>query len=217
VSAHKGMGGAGLNVQFGCGWCAPEGWRNFDASPTLRFERVPLVGRLWSKNASRFPDNVECGDIVKGLPVADESCANVYSSHVLEHLCLADFRTALRNTYSLLRPGGVFRFVLPDLRYHIERYVAGDTSEAASTFMRETALGCETRVRGLRGLMVTWLGNSSHLWMWDYQAVELELRRVGFVEIRRASFNDSLEPSFRKVETEGRWRDCLGVECKRPG
>jgi hypothetical protein len=37
-------------VQFGCGWSVSENWHNFDASPTLRFERLPLVGRFCFKN-----------------------------------------------------------------------------------------------------------------------------------------------------------------------
>ena len=75
-----------LCVQYGCGWYAPEGWRNFDASPTLRFERIPLLGRLYTKNTERFPENVEYGDIVAGLPISDNSCQAVYCSHILEHL-----------------------------------------------------------------------------------------------------------------------------------
>ena len=56
---------SGLYVQYGCGFSAPEGWKNFDASPTLQFERLPVIGRLFTKNASRFPENVRYGDIVK--------------------------------------------------------------------------------------------------------------------------------------------------------
>ncbi len=93
-------------LQYGCGWSAPKGWRNFDASPTLRFERLPLIGRLYTRNSQRFPENVEYGDIVKGLPVAEESFHGVYCSHVLEHLSLADFRTALINTWRILKGGG---------------------------------------------------------------------------------------------------------------
>src|SRR5882724_7131927 len=31
-------------VHYGCLFCAPESWLNFDASPTLRFERIPILG-----------------------------------------------------------------------------------------------------------------------------------------------------------------------------
>ena len=101
-------------VQYGCGFCAPATWRNFDASPTLRFERIPVIGSLYSRNASRFPDNVEYGDIVRGLPVANGSCRAVYCSHVLEHLSLDEFRRALRNTRAVLQDGAIFRLVMPD-------------------------------------------------------------------------------------------------------
>lgn len=33
-----------LFVQYGCGLAAPDGWINFDASPRLRFERLPGAG-----------------------------------------------------------------------------------------------------------------------------------------------------------------------------
>lgn len=53
-------------IHYGCGCSAPSGWRNFDASPTLRFERLPVIGRLYTKNAFRFPQNVEYGGYCQG-------------------------------------------------------------------------------------------------------------------------------------------------------
>lgn len=90
-----------LFVQYGCHHCAPKTWQNFDASPTLRFERFPILGKLYTKNPTRFPENVEYGDIVKGLPLPSNSCDGVYASHVLEHLALEDIRVALKNTVVL--------------------------------------------------------------------------------------------------------------------
>lgn len=68
-------------VQYGSHFRAPGTWRNFDASPTLLFERIPIIGRLYTRNDSRFPDNVEYGNIVKGLPVPNESCKSVLLTH----------------------------------------------------------------------------------------------------------------------------------------
>ena len=103
-------------------------------SPTLRFERIPLIGKIYTKNKARFPDNVEYGDIVKGLPVGAGSCEAVYCSHVLEHLSLEDFRYALKNTFELLGSGGIFRLVVPDLEYSITRYIESDSLDAAQVF-----------------------------------------------------------------------------------
>jgi predicted SAM-dependent methyltransferase len=159
---------------------------------------------------------VEYGDIVKGLPVAADSCESVYCSHVLEHLCLADCRTALRNVYRILSPGGIFRLVLPDLRFCIEEYAASSSQDAALTFLRRSGLGQEQPARGLRQFLVLWLGNSSHLWLWDYESMAAELTDAGFCDIRRAAFHDSQESCFADVEDQERWQDCLGIECRRP-
>lgn len=202
-------------MQYGCGWSAPNGWRNFDASPTLRFERIPLVGRLYTKNSSRFPQNVEYGDITKGLPIPDESCRAVYCSHVLEHLSLVDLRVALLHTHRILQAGGVFRLVVPDLYIYAEKYLSDRSSGAALTFMRNTGLGSEKRERGFLSFLNNLLSNSKHLWMWDFQAMQAELRRAGFFNIRRASYGDSSDPKFSGVEQIDRWTDCLGVECRR--
>ena len=203
-------------VQYGCGWSAPVEWRNFDTSPTLRFERLPLIGQRYTKNESRFPRNVEYGDIVKGLPVPADSCSGVYCSHVLEHLSLEGFGIALRNTLRILRPGGTFRLVLPDLEYLARQYLSNSAHEAAVVFMRETGLGRERRATGLRDFIVWWLGNTQHLWMWDYKSIEPELRSAGFSGVRRAFLGDASDPMFSAVEDQDRWDNCLGVECSKP-
>ena len=201
-------------VQYGCGFCAPAGWRNFDASPTLRFERVPVLGRLYCLNSQRFPANVEYGDIVKGLPVPAGSCHAVYCSHVLEHLALEDLRLALRNTLCILRDGGMFRLVVPDLEVAIQHYLQDSSPAACYQFLRATGLGQERRRRGVAGRVVSCFTNAPHLWMWDYRSLEQELRAAGFRQVRRAYFADGSDPKFAEVEMRERWTDCCGIECR---
>lgn len=203
-------------VQYGCGLCAPDSWTNYDASPTLRLQRTPLVGRFLTPGGPRFPMSVRYGDIVKGLPVASSSCVAVYCSHVLEHLSLEDLRIALGNTFQYVRPGGVFRFVLPDLEQLVRQYVSSDAVQPSIQFMEAALLGYPRRPRGVRGLLREWLGNSRHLWMWDFVSLSRELSQCGFTEVRRASFGDADDPRFRDVEDVERWKDCLGVECRKP-
>ena len=202
------------HVQFGCGHCAPPTWRNFDASPTLRFERMPVVGRLYSKNARRFPANVEYGDILRGLPVAPGSCAAVFSSHVLQDLTLAQSRVAIRRTFAMLRPGGVYRTVMPDLAVAVRRYAASDDPLAAYQFLRETKTGVfETMPR--RAKVAAALG-SRQQWQWDFPSLAHELRAAGFHAVRRCEIGDAADPRFADVEDPTRFRDALAVECVRP-
>lgn len=203
-----------LWVQFGCGLCAPEKWLNYDSSPTLRLQRVPLLGTLVPSGPyGRFPANVLYGDVVKGLPLPDGAAELLYSSHVLEHLSLDDLRLALRNCRKVLRPGGVFRLVLPDIELLIDQYKADVATDAAIRFMENTLLGKKSRPRGIGSLVREWLGNSQHLWMWDYKSLAAELQKAGFQSIRRAAWNDSPVAAFEMVEAPDRWHEALGIEC----
>jgi hypothetical protein len=211
------MATAGTYVQFGCGLTTPPDWINFDASPTLRMQRLPLIGPLFKAIKPVFPANARFGDAAAGLPVAPNSCQAIYCSHVLEHLSLADFRACLKNTFHYLEPGGYFRLVLPDLELSIQRYLAHSGPAPSVAFMQDTMLGAEARPRGAGQILRQWLGNSRHLWMWDYKSLASELASAGFTGIRRASFGDSPCSAFRSVEAQDRWETALGMECVKPG
>ena len=82
--------------------------------------------------------------------------------------------------------------------------------------MELSCIGEKNPVRGIRNLPKQLFGRSKHLWMWDYKGMAKELADAGFTEMRRAYFNDSVDPRFKEVEEIGRWENNLGVECIRP-
>ncbi len=205
-------------MQFGCGWSAPSEWINFDASPTLRFERLPLVGLAYTKNAARFPKNVRYGDIVRGLPVPPNSCRGVYASHVLEHLTREDFEKALAEVYRILAVGGLFRVVVPDLEKAARSYVAeleSGATDANDVFMRRTSLGREAGDRSIFHKLQSLLGNRHHMWMWDTVGLAHRLSSHGFKVVRRCEFNDCVDRMFCLVEEEHRFRDAVAFEAEK--
>ena len=205
-------------VNYGCGTTAPDGWLNFDASPTLKIQKIPFIGSWLTKLIQNviFPKNVFIGDIIKGLPIENDSCDGVYCSHILEHLSYEDCMVAIKNTYAILKPNGVFRCVLPDLEAIAKEYIANlnnGKTDANVIFFEQSLLGKKKRRRGLIGLLVNFFGNSNHLWMWDFLSLKSELAKAGFKSIRRCSFNDSSEVSFLTVEEESRFSGALAIEC----
>jgi hypothetical protein len=210
-------------VQFGCGWCAPSSWTNYDKSPTLRWERIPILGSIFTKNEKRFPPSVQYGDIVKGLPHSEGSVNAVYASHVLEHLALDDFRIALRRVYTMIKPSGTFRLVVPDLKWRAASYLENfslATKDASGKFMRDCHLGVESGPKKSLELLSVLFGGSAHLWMWDELSMADELSSAGFVSVRRCAMGDAQEPEFLDVEDHGRFFDRghpeLAMEAKKP-
>jgi SAM-dependent methyltransferase len=198
-------------VQYGCGLTAPDSWVNFDSSPRLLLERLPGVGQLADFLGTRlFPANIRFGDIVRGLPVLDRSVDAVYASHVLEHLAREDVPAALANTFRILKPGGIFRLIVPDLAWRAELYLrerqAGEAA-AADHFLGRCHIGEDRRPTGLVGRLRATFGNSGHNWMYDREQMTYLLQQAGFVDIRPCGIGDSGDPMFDAVEHPGRFTD----------
>lgn len=207
------------SVQFGCGLDAPADWINFDSSPTLRMERTPILSALKPR---LFPKNVRYGDIVRGLPLPDQTADRLYASHVLEHLPRDDVPRALRNCYAVLKPGGLFRLIVPDLYNSAKQYlVEADRKdpEACTRFMDDSLL-VERRRPTLRQALVLAFGGSPHRWIWDEFSLGDELRAAGFINVRRCVMGDSRDPEFGDVESADRFGSgdlaSLAIECQRP-
>ena len=132
---------------------------------------------------------------------------------MLEHLSYDDFRIAIRNVYKLLKPGGIFRSVVPDIEVMIKGFMESNEANRAFNFVRSTGLGRLKRPKSIIEHLRAMVGNSSHLWMWDYSSLELELVQAGFDKIRSASFNDSNDEMLAMVESQERWKGAIGFNC----
>jgi SAM-dependent methyltransferase len=206
-----------MYVQYGCGLSAPQEWENFDVSPTLKIQKVPMVGKFLTPVLNvKFPGNVKYGDIIHGLPgIMSNSCDGVYCSHVLEHLAFNEFHKALNNTFRILKPGGLFRLVMPDLEISVRNYLQDledGKSDAAIKFMRNTGMALEYREKGLRAMAIGAYGNARHQWLWDYPATINALQNAGFQRIRKCAFNDSADNMFNLVEDKERFKGAVCIE-----
>jgi hypothetical protein len=205
-----------MNLHYGCGLDTGEGWYNCDASPTLRLQRLPMIGwafKKWLK--PRFPETVFYGDIARGMDLPPNSCETIFCSHILEHLALEDLRIALRNTHHYLKFGGVFRLVVPDFEQLVKAYQAESNPEALSHFLSYSFLGRHKRPKGFTSFLREYFGNSHHLWMWDEKGMVAELQQAGFTDIRRCQVGDSTNKAFLAVENPERFVAGLAIECSK--
>jgi len=207
-------------IHYGCGLDAPEEWENFDVSMTLRLNRIPILNVLLKKiHYTNFPKNVKYGNIVDGLKGVEKgSCKAVFCSHVLEHLAMDEFNTALDNTYSYLQDGGIFRCVVPDLKFYILKYMSEIDNdkmayEASSNFMHGTHLGYTTLGSSLKQKLMIFIGRSKHKWMWDEYSLKYRLLEAGFSKVRICNYGDSKDYLFNKVENKIRYGDAVAFEC----
>jgi predicted SAM-dependent methyltransferase len=178
-------GARDLRVNIGCGPNALAGWINLDAA---RGERIDVV---W--------------DLRRGLPFADESCAAVFGEHVIEHVPRESAEALLGECRRALRRGGVLRLSTPDAGRYLRSY-AGD-----GEFLRHPAFAgpVETPLDRINQMMRE---SGQHLWCYDAESLLLLLRKAGFSQAVEQQFGESLDPSMRGIDSEGRAFESLYVE-----
>lgn len=94
---------ARVNLACGPVYVDASEWINLDFSPSS-----PAVIRA---------------NLLKRLPLADQSVSVAYSSHFLEHVPRSSVSLFLAECFRILEPGGVVRLVLPDLENLAREYL----------------------------------------------------------------------------------------------
>ncbi len=145
---------------------------------------------------SRAKDTTLCLDIRRPLPLADGSVTRLICEHVIEHV---DFRDDVPKILSdwvrILRPGGVARIVVPDLRTHVEAYVAADAARWAALGWDVENLPEDIHTP-MHVLNHAFHQGGEHLFGYDFETLAWALRRAGFRTVHQAAFGKSLDPKL---------------------
>jgi predicted SAM-dependent methyltransferase len=154
------------------GWQAREGWRILDVNPG---PHVDFVGN--------------CSDLSF---LQDESCSEIYASHVLEHLGYnGELQTALKGFHRVLTAGGRIRISVPDMDILCKLFVHPTIPRDAKFHVMRMMFGGRMDAHDVHysGLTFDFLGQ----FMTD----------AGFREIRRVpefnEFNDTSSLRFGGV------------------
>jgi SAM-dependent methyltransferase len=210
-----------LRANVGCGATPTPGWVNLDNSPTVRLASIPVVGAIVSNlpiGAQRLRFLREA--LVKGvrwatatrLPFQTASMEVVYSSHMLEHLAREDAQLFLVEAHRVLRPGGVLRIVVPDLKKLVAQYVESGDADGLidGMLMAPPPRGTfESRLR--LGLF----GHRGHAWMYDEGSLVATLRKVGFQDVRAVPPGESRIAEPGALNLAERALESLYVEATR--
>lgn len=132
-------------------------------------------------------------------PLEDGACSFVFSDNMIEHITLDMARTMLAETYRCLQPGGVTRIVTPDLRKHIDMYLAGEGVEGhIADHYRGMGLTVEHPIDMVRIPIASF---EHHLgYLYDFPTLEHELRKAGFSEVREVKLGESEYPELRGLD-----------------
>jgi SAM-dependent methyltransferase len=223
-------------LHLGCGLTAPQEWLNVDGSLNAWMAQRPLLKKLAvtlrlvprSQAEIPWPTNVKIADLRKRLPFEAGSFDAVYASHLLEHLHRQEALALLTEVRRVLKPGGVCRMLVPDLRAIVQEYLGeralegetGAEDDKARQFCRRLLMRKEAPPRGgvVYRAYTALTDFHDHKWMYDGASLVKIMIEGGFVECRERGLHDSEIPHIDKVESPGRVLNGAGViaEGRRP-
>ena len=216
---------ASTRVNFGCGQTPVSGWRNFDNSPCVKLARVPVLARLLCRlgmlqtSQLEFVEcarrhGIEYADARRRFSIPSGSVEVFYSSHMLEHLCRHEAASFLSEVRRVLRPGGILRLAVPDLRRLIECYVA---TEDADRLVIETELA-QYQFRGFRKrLEFVLIGGRGHHWMYDGKTLCRLVAGSGFVRASVVPPGQTRIPHPEPLDLGERVENSVYVEAEKEG
>lgn len=144
ASSTKPLPTDGIKLHIG-GQEKHEEWAILDALPG------PLVDYVGNCNDLSF--------------LADQSCAEVYASHVLEHLGYdGELQNALKGIYRILKPGGRLRVSVPDLETLCKLFLHAKNTEAGRFHVMRMMFGGRINAYDIHyvGLTFEFLGGFLH-------------------------------------------------------
>lgn len=206
-----------IRINLGCGTAVLPGFDNIDNSPSVFLARHPglktLLYRLGlipkRQYEIQWPRDILWQDASRRLRYADASVDRIYSSHFLEHLRRETGVRVLRECRRVLKPGGLFRLVVPDLAYHAQLYL-----DRTRRLLEEQRLDRSAHDAFLNTVHGGYLDRrrSAHYYMYDWPTLALLLGETGFCEIRRRSFQESDDPELGRLDN--RAEESLFVEMR---
>lgn len=167
-----------VKIHAGCGRHYLQGWINIDSS---------------KKSKSDL-----CVDLAKGLPFPDNSADFIFNEHFIEHLSYEDGFAFFKESYRVLKPGGVLRTAFPDLDTLIDSY----TRDTWRSMEWVKLIKADWYPSGCYMLNQCIRENGHHKYMYSVDDLKRRLCEAGFKtgSLDRRDVHDSIHDPLKGLE-----------------
>ncbi|GHV21159.1 hypothetical protein FACS189494_06150 [Spirochaetia bacterium] len=173
--------GQPIKLHLGCGTVYKEGWINIDNNSDNNIEKLDLN---W--------------DLCKPLPFPNESVDFIYNEHFFEHLSPEEAHSVLVDFMRVLKPDGVMRIAMPDLRRLVNIYLDKARRKPNRDNLDKYGLThVKTRAENLNIDFRAW----GHKWLYDYEELERRLKETGCSWVKECRIFESDFEELRNLET----------------
>lgn len=215
-------------LHLGCGSYTPEDWINLDGSWNAWLTKHAFIKKILAllhlisieQLNTRWNPDIVIHDVRKPLLFPDDSMSAIYSSHLLEHLYLEEAKKLLEECNRILKPNGVLRIIVPDLKDIVLKYLEESNSDSAAICdcaadKLNKRLGFR-KPESLKGnifykIYTRTKGYHSHKWLYDSYSLRKYFTQAGFREAEEKQIYQSRIDEIEKIEKEERIVNGAGI------
>lgn len=197
-------------LQIGCGSNNLKDWLNTD----LNFRK----------------NEVAYLDAGKQFPFPDDVFDYIYSEHIFEHLTFTQGLNMLGESFRVLKPGGHIRLATPDFDFLIKLYNQPDKELhkryvrwSTERYVHEISRHLDENEYSAAFVVNNFFRDWGHEILYNYEGLELCLKKKGFTHISRKEVGESRLEVFKRLEKHGEiipeefnTLETIVVEAKKP-
>jgi len=132
---------------------------------------------------------------------------------MLEHLDKNEVAKFLKEAFRMLRPGGIVRIAVPDIKKQVTRYIESSDADA----LIEATHLCVSRPRSLaQRLRLLLVRTRHHQWMYDGNSLSSLLQRHGFVKAEVMHAGQTNIHMYEPLDLQERAFESVYVEAEKP-
>lgn len=154
-------------------------------------------------------------NVTRRFPLPDGSLAYVYSEHMIEHVSEQQGLHVIRESFRVLRPGGVLRVTTPDLHKVITIYEDDNPSVSLSDYLAflDETLPHDPHPRAAQ-MLNTYMRAWGHQFIYDEEDLSAKLLEAGFESVARVAPGESEHELLRGLEShEPPWANAAEAMC----
>tara|TARA_Y100000022_G_scaffold28361_1_gene21895 strand:- start:2106 stop:2975 length:870 start_codon:yes stop_codon:yes gene_type:complete len=178
-----------INIGSGSSWYS-EGWETLDNGPGDYSQEWQNKGKCWDTNLKSNSYDV------------------VFTSHMLEHIPHFRLEKTISEFNRILKEDGILRIVVPDLKKMVNAYVKKDVNfyKMSRHYTDHLGIGGSflsklispgKNTMAISREMDEIFGGYAHIYHFDYEMLEILLKKWGFKEIYRAKFCQSKDKDMQ--------------------
>ena len=149
-----------------------------------------------------------CWDLRRRLPFGENRLGGIFIEHCLEHFPFDQVQWLLTTFYKCMKPGGALRLVVPDSELYISKYMEAKNKTVEWPYGQQDA-----EHTPLMLMSHIWL-NYGHESVYDFDTLNVMLKKADFKNIRKESYNQGRHKTLL-CDCEGRRIESMYVEAEK--